>query len=213
MLFKTARTLIHGIELFLNSIMKGNSEFSIGIANYLKQNETGFQQNLLLLKELEGKADDIRREFENDLYRHSLIPQHRGDVLALMENLDDIIDLFKEVLFLFDVERPLVPAEFHSDFIELTEKISGSVESIVKSTQLFFIDPSNIKAELTKVYSFEKVADRLALNLKRKIFAYNDFDLSRKTHLRYFTVYIDSIADKSEFVADMLSIYAIKQLV
>lgn len=213
MIFKTAKTLINGIDLFLDTIMQGVPEFTDGLGNYLNHDENTFQLNLSKLKELEGRADDLRRDIEDKLYRHSLIPQHRGDVLALMENLDDIIDLLKEVMFLFDVERPDIPVIFHSGFINLAEKTSGSVKDIVSSTKIFFRDPLNVKAGLVKVYTFEKEADKLALNLKRSIYSNTGLDLSQKNHLRYFAFNIDSIADKAESVADMLSIYAIKQIV
>jgi len=212
MLFRNANILINGIEKFLVSISQGAIAFKEGMKNYLENDEVSFQQQLGILKELEGKADDFRREVENGLYKHSLIPQYRGDVLALMENLDDVIDKLKETLYQFDVERPFIPEVFHLSFDNLTDVVCKSVDAIVLSTRKFFVDPKSVKTLLIDVYLREKEADKISLNLKRNIFSYTQFDLDQKTHLRYFTRHIDSIADITESVADRLSIYSIKQL-
>ena len=40
---------------------------------------------------------------------HSILPQHRAEVVTLLEGIDDIIDTCKEVLKQFDVEIPDIP--------------------------------------------------------------------------------------------------------
>jgi len=64
---------------------------------------------------------------------------------------------------------------------------------------------------LHKIYHWEKEADRIAENLKRSIFESEELKLSEKIHLRYFTLHIDTLADRAEDVADRLAIYTIKR--
>ncbi len=52
----------------------------------------------------------------------------------------------------------------------------------------------------------------MGTKLKRAIFA-SDLPLSRKAQLRNFVEIIDNVADKSEDVADRLSIYTIKRTI
>ena len=59
---------------------------------------------------------------------------------------------------------------------------------------------------------YEKEADKVSTKLKGAIFA-TDLPLSRKAHLRNFVEHIDNLADKSEDVADRLSIYTIKRTI
>jgi len=159
---------------------------------------------------LESKADNLRRKIENELYTHSLIPEHRGDVLGLLETLDEVIDMTKETLLQFDVESPDIPAELNDSFYELAEKAVEAVESMVKAARAFFKDVKSVNDHLHKIYFYEKEADKLADKLKRNIFSL-DIDLSHKIHLRYFTSHIDRIADRAEDVAQRLGIYTIKR--
>lgn len=211
MIFKTTKELINEIDEFLDAASQGALVFRSGVKNYLEGDLENFQANLSAIDKTESRADKLRRNAENNLYRHSLLPEQRGDVLSLLETIDEVIDAEKETLFQFDIEAPNIPDELNQKYINLTESACNSVESLVKATRTFFRDPNSIKDHLHKVYFYEKEADKIADSLKRFIFKEMDLDLSEKVHLRYFAGQIDLIADKAENVADRLSIYAIKQ--
>ena len=82
-----------------------------------------------------------------------------------------------------------------------------------KAMRSFFVKPIDVKNYLHKVYFYEKEADSISESIKRAVFANKDLKLSEKIHLRYFTLHIDTIADKAEDVADRLGIYTIKRFV
>ena len=64
---------------------------------------------------------------------------------------------------------------------------------------------------LSKVYFYEKETDKISRSIKRKVFhEMNDLDLAQKIHLRYFALHIETISDKAEGLADVLSIMALK---
>jgi hypothetical protein len=67
-----------------------------------------------------------------------------------------------------------------------------------------------VKNYLHKVYFHEKEADKISDRLKRRIFS-SDLDLSRKIHLRYFALHVETISDHAEDVADRLGISTIKR--
>jgi hypothetical protein len=85
------------------------------------------------------------------------------------------------------------------------------VEEVVKSTRTFLNFPMMVEHSLNKVYFWESEADRLSEAVKRKVFRTTELELSRKFHLRYFALHIESLADKAEDVADRLAIYTIKR--
>lgn len=211
MIFKTTKALINEINEFFDAISEGAIVFRSGVKDYLNNDNENFQLRLQAIDKLESKADKLRRNAENDLYKHSLIPEYRGDILGLLETMDEIIDLAKEILFLFDIESPVIPDELNQKYMNLTESVVNSVNSLIKSARVFFRDPKSIKDHLHEVFYYEKEADKLSESLKRYIFKEMDLELSQKVHLRYFTVQIDLIADKAEDVGEKLSIYAIKQ--
>ncbi len=209
-LFKASKQLEYEIDEFLDAISEGVIVFKQGVKYYLADKKEPFLEQIKTIDELEFKADNLRHKIENELYTHSLIPEHRGDVLGLLETLDDVIDKAKETLSQFDVETPDIPTSLSEMYYELAETIVESCESMTKASRAFFKDVKAVKDHLHKVYFYEKEADKLADKLKRKIFGL-DIHLSHKMHLRYFATHIDGIADRAEDVAQRLGIYTIKR--
>ena len=209
-LFSKTKELEAQIDAFLNAVSEGNLVFKDGVRYYLEQKPEQFDEQLEAVVTLEARADELRREVEVQLYSHSLIPEHRGDVLALLENMDDVIDKAKETLMQFSVENPAIPDELNYDYLDLVAKAVDAAEAVVLAAKAFFRDVAQTHDHLHKVYLFEKDADKISDRLKRHVFDLN-FDLSRKIQLRYFANSIDQVADRAEEVADRLRIYAIKR--
>ena len=107
----------------------------------------------------------------------------------------------------------MIPEQFHSEFIKLTETVIKTVDEMTKAMRSFFKKPTDVRNHIHKVYFYEKEADLCAEQLKRAVFSNKELKLSEKIHLRYFALHIDTIADKSEDVADRLGIYSIKRFV
>jgi len=210
LLSKKSQHLENQIENFLDTISEASIVFKKGVSDYMNNNQTDFIQRITDASALEAKADEIRRNVERELYTNMLIPESRGDVLAILENTDDIIDEIKKSLVEFSVERPDIPAKFHPQFISLADAGSEAVDALIKGIRTFFRDYRRVNNYLHKVHFYEKEADRIAANLKREIFSDN-IDLSRKMHLRFFTIHVEKISDLSESVADRLAIFTIKR--
>jgi len=214
MLFRHANKSIDHIDSFLNLIDQGSILFKEGVRNYLYGNSESFLSKLQTLSNLETEADILKRKTENILYKQSLMPQLRGDILKLLEELDNIIDLAKTSLFQFDVENPFIPAELNQDLVKLTELSTAAIESVIPAARAYFRDPDSVKEKLHRVYLYEKEADKLADAIKRKVFHdMPNLKLSEKFHLRYFTLHIETLSDAAEKTADVLSIMAIKRTI
>jgi predicted phosphate transport protein (TIGR00153 family) len=211
-LFKQTKMLEAQIDEFLDAVSQGAIVFKQAIKGYLENEKHKLEENIVTVKDLENKADLLRRSVENQLYTHSLIPEHRGDVLGLLESMDNVIDTAKGTLNHFSIESPDIPNELIEDYLDLTDMAALAAESIVLATRAFFRDVNAVKDHLHKVYFYEKEADKIAMNLKRRIFKLN-IDLSRKMHLTYFVQHVDFLADRAEAVADRVSIYTIKRSV
>ena len=210
--FKHANQSIELIDEFLNTIDQGALIFKEGVKNYLFGNRESFLDNLKTLSNLETEADITRRKIENILYTQSLMPQLRGDIMRLLEELDNIIDMAKKSLFQFDVEVPNIPPALNQDLIKLTELSCSAIESVVPAARAYFRSPENVKERIHRVYLFEREADKLADAIKRKVFQELPIArLSEKFHLRYFTLHIETLSDAAQRAADLLSIMAIKR--
>ena len=212
-LFRRTKALETEIDTFLDKLSESALLFKNAVQVYLAEGRTEeFEEILGHVNELESAADGLRRSIETQLYAHTLIPESRGDVLGLLENLDAVLNLLEGALWGFSIETPDIPPQFHRDYEALTEKSIRAVESIVLASRAFFRNPGAVTDHMHKVMFYEKEADKVSTKLKRAIFG-SDLPLSHKSHLRHFVEYIDTIADRSEDVADRLSIYTIKRTV
>ena len=212
-LFGRTRELEGEIDDFLDKLSQCSLLFKIAIKVYLNEGCTDdFENKLQDVNKMESDADHLRRAIETKLYAQTLIPESRGDVLGLIENLDQLLNLLEGALWAFSIEKPDIPEEFHTDYETLTEIAVQSVESLVLASRAFFRNIEAVGDHNHKVLLYEKEADKIGTKLKKAIFA-SDLDLSRKSHLRNFVEQIDDVPDWAEDVADRLAIYSIKRTV
>lgn len=212
-LFSKSRALEAEIEEFLQKLSDSALTFQSAVAAYLRDGATNeFELMVQQLGELESRDDALRRSIETQLYRQTLIPESRGDVLGLLETLDQVHGLMEAGLYALSIEKPLIPEPFVPHFQDLVEACVHSVDHLVLASRAFFTNIDEVSEHLQRVMHFEKEADKAGTILKRAIFE-SDLDLARKMHLKSFAEYIDDVADGTEDVADRLSIYAIKRAI
>ncbi|MBU2502718.1 MAG: DUF47 family protein [bacterium] len=209
-LFKSSKVIESQIDDFLDQVAEGALVFKEGVRAYLAGEQQDFESRLKAIASHESQADKLSKEVEAHLYSHSLIPDHRGDVLGLLENTDNIIDMAKSSLHQFAVEIPDIPTELHEGYLRLAEASCLAGESAVMAARAFFRDVDAVKDHLFKVHHYEREADQLSDGLKRRIFRM-DLELARKTQLRYFAHNVETVSDQAEAVADRLAIYVIKR--
>ena len=211
-LFGRTKQLELQIDSFFDKVSEAAVVFRLGVRVYLKEGYTEeFVTRLDRVVELESEADVLRRDIEKHLYSNTLIPDSRGDVLGLIETMDQLLSEFEDTLWAFSIEKPMIPEELGSGYRKLTNMVIKSVDELALSGRAFFRSPHDVPAYNHKVILYEKEADKISLNLKTAIFD-SSLDLSFKIQLREFADRIDGIADLAEDVADRLAIYAIKRL-
>jgi predicted phosphate transport protein (TIGR00153 family) len=208
--FSRTKALETQVDQFLDTITKGTLCMREAIASYLSGDDEDFKSRLEALRDYEHLADDLRKSTETALYTYSLIPESSADVMALLDNLDDVIDCAKHIVEEFDVQTPDVEVGFLDQFAALTSKSVHAVEHVVDAARCFFRDESRLRDCVTKVEFYEKEADHAGLRLKKMIYE-SDMELSRKHHLRYFADALESLSDIAEAVSDHLLIASIKR--
>jgi hypothetical protein len=200
------------IDSYLDRVNTAGLLFLEGIKAYIEGKTEYFEKKYIEISDIESEADEKRREIKQKLYTYMLIPESRGDVLGLLENIDDIVDICEKVLEQFSIETPEIPEFLKSDFLKLAELSSKSVEELVKGTQVFFRQVNMVSNYVNKVHFYEHEADDVEEQLKRKVFASAEIEkFSHKVHMRYFTEKIAAVSDVAESVCERLSVYAIKR--
>lgn len=200
------------VDEFLDRVSEAGLLCKNGMDAYLKENMDAFEMSLASIRETEHQGDGLRRTIEQELYRKTLIPESRGDVMELLEDMDALLDRFTGLIWQFEIEKPEICSEFHDDFKELLQYSIEAVEADVLSCRAFFKDLHAVSNHLHKVSFWEKESDKVSTHLQKAIFARGDLRLSHRMQLRFFVKQVDRIADEAEDVADRLNIYVIKRM-
>ncbi len=210
--FQHARKIEGNIDKYLDNITKAILTFEQGVKEYFNGNMDLFEDKYKEACDLESASDELRRDIKYTLYRDLLIPDARGDVLGLLETLDDVIDVTEEVLREFSIEKPAELGEFKEDFLSLTEMSVKTAKELVSASRSFFREISQVHDFITQVHYWEHEADKVEERIKRKAFSSEKLDkLSVKVQVRYFAERISLLADTAEDVAERLDVYTIKR--
>jgi hypothetical protein len=208
---RTTKNLIIKIDEFFDDVDLGLLVFREGIKSYLEKDAEAFNRHLHKIDNLENNADRLQREIENEMITHSILPQHRSEVSALIDKLDEIIDAVKSSMHEIDIEAPDIPESLNKNFISITETSINAAEELIPAARAYFKAPYTVREKLLKVYYFESETDKLSYSTKKIIFQkMPELDLARKAHLRYIIHHIENISDLAQTAADLLSGMAIK---
>lgn len=210
LVLKTTKFVESQIDSFLDVVNDAALLFQQGVEDYLLGRYELFEERLSLIRDKEKIADDLRVAIERYLYERTLIPENRGDVLAILENTDEVVDHIKDALMQFSIEKPDIPEKLDDLWMQTTRASVASVEQLVFAVRSFFNDLAAVSNYIHKVYFFEREADHIGEKLRRQIFAL-EIDLALKSQLRWFAIHIEQISDYAQIVCDRLSIYTIKR--
>jgi predicted phosphate transport protein (TIGR00153 family) len=204
------KELIDSINLFLNNILEVNSLFENLMKEFFLKNYKSVEELTIKISNLESECDKLRRTTERKIYQETLIPEQRGDVLGMLENLDKIPGQLQGNAHRINTEKPNIHKELHDDFDSLIKNNSTCVKLLINGSKQFFIDPKKTIEECLLVSKHESTGDKISTKLKNAIFNNSNLDLSQKMHLRYFVEIIDEVANLAEDVADRLIISSVK---
>jgi predicted phosphate transport protein (TIGR00153 family) len=204
------KELIDSINTFLDNILKINVLFKTLLENYFNKKFQEVDKITNEISDLESQCDKIRRDVERKIYQETLIPDLRGDVLGMLENLDKIPGQIQANAHSFNTEKPNVDEELNSNFLKLCDYASECIALLIEGSRNFFIDKKVTIEKCLQVSKVESRADKVSTELKNIIFSNNENGLATKVHLRYFVEIMDEVANLSEDVADRLIISSSK---
>jgi uncharacterized protein len=210
--FGKSKALIAEIDTYLQVIQKSSMLFYEAIREYLNKKTDQFEDRVKELGKVEEEADRLRRDIKHKLYSYLLIPESRGDVLALIETLDDVVDMAEKIIKNFSIECPIIPETFNSEFLLMAEHSVKSVEALVLACNAYFTNITAVNEHINKVFFYEHEVDVVEERIKRLAFKTDEIEkFSRKVHVRYFAEKMALLSDAAEAVCDRLSVFAIKR--
>jgi hypothetical protein len=212
MFLKKTKALEKDTDKLLKNILKIGMVLNEAARKYFSSDNEGFKHYVEESDALESEIDKIRKDIELSLYSDMLIPESRGDVLGLLESLDDVADCVEKVILEFDIERPVFPPPLDSDMLEVADLSCKCIEKLVLAVTAFFTNVEETGTYIQEVKFFESAIDRLEESFKRKVFSGGIVDdLAIKLQLRYFIEEVADISDYAEDVCERLTISTIKR--
>ncbi len=160
----------------------------------------------------ESMADDLRREIEVEMYQKSLIPESRGDILGLIEAIDDVLNKAQSVLYQIETESLSIPGELKEDFLKLINNNIAAFEGAIEGFKILFHNLEDVREKVKEVDKRESSSDRMERDLIRRVFS-SGYDIGQKILLKDMIIEIGNISDMSEEVTDRLNIVAAKRMV
>lgn len=200
------------IDLYLNCLQMGAMTFYEGIKDFMNDNEDQFCERIKAIVEHENDADEHLKSLKFILFRYNLIPDLSADILELMDAMDDINDIAKDVLLGLQVERPLIDPSYRDEFKTIAKYSRKAVETLIKGVRIYFTQYRTIEDYISKVYHYESEVDKLLYNLKVNIFSDKDeSNFHIKMHERYFAQEIAKLSDVAEAIAAKLAVFRFKR--
>lgn len=180
---------------FLNEISCENFDF------YIKQTHR-----------YENKITDISDEINSLMYGKALIPDSRGDIMALLSEFDRIARIFKDILHMMQVQKLIVPGFLIQETKELIRLSVECCELLTRQSIAFFTNSRGIRELLGLIDTNESHCDNIERRIISMIFD-SDIDRFDKLQLKELIERIGNISDGAEQVSKRVNISSLKRRV
>ena len=212
-LFKKEKQVEQSIYHYLDSLRMTQENFVKALNVYFQK---GLCEELDFLIErthkVEAKADDIRNEVEDMMYARALIPESRGDILGLLEAIDQIPGLFELILYMIQTQRLTTPDFLVLDIKELVGISMECCGLLIKQVEALFKRPDDIRSLVFTIDSNESRCDHIERRIITKIFD-SDLDSFQKLQLKEMTIQMGEISDQADRVSRRVYIISVKRRV
>jgi len=209
-----SKELMEDIERYLEQITAASLHFGEAMKDYLQGRQSSFNERIQKVTEIERKGDQDLKDIKYKLYAFMLIPDTRGDVYMLMDDLDDILDFIKRLLLELSMETPDLPDCIREELLLMCEYSTKAVESLMLAVRALFSHTKAVEEHVYRVVFYEKEVDALEEALVRKVFQSSEIpNLANRMQIRDVCARIASLSDISEDISKNLLIYAVKRMV
>jgi predicted phosphate transport protein (TIGR00153 family) len=178
-----------------------------GVA-FTKCDRKSIEDAIKRISEAEGKADNIRREIEKELFEGRFFD--RAEKIDMIENIDNVAD-FAEMAgytMLYHIP-PKMTRHISEQLLKMIEGCLLIAKQLSKALNLLYTDFSKVPPVVNAIEHTRDVVRRTSDQFMKEIFAAN---ISPKTLvlLRYLGYRIVRIADAAEEAGDRIRFLAVK---
>jgi predicted phosphate transport protein (TIGR00153 family) len=160
----------------------------------------------------ESRADDVREEIKLLMYAKALIPESRGDILGLLEALDEIPRIFEWVLQTIKTQKLRIPEFIFMDIRELINISLESCELLQAQVRKLIQKNRGMRTMVSKIDHNESHCDHIEERIITKLFE-SDLDPFEKLQLKDLVISMGKISDEADRVSKRVNIISLKRRV
>lgn len=158
----------------------------------------------------ESKADDIREEIKTLMYSKALIPESRGDIMGLLESIDEIPRILELILNMIKTQKLAIPDFIVSDIKELIKVSLDSCDLLFKQISALFKKSEELRSLVSKIDHNESHCDHIERRIISTIFD-SDIDPFQKLQLKEMIIHMGEISDQADRVSKRINIISMKR--
>jgi predicted phosphate transport protein (TIGR00153 family) len=211
--FKKQRKVESLIYQYLDNFRQAQKRFEDGLYTCLAASNCADVDFLAeQTHKFESRGDDIREEIKTLMYGKALIPESRGDIMGLLEAVDEIPGLFQLILYMIKTQKMLIPDFIVSDIKELIEVSLASCDLMLQQIERLFQGSSGVRALVSSIDHNESQCDYIERRIITNLFD-SDLDPFQKLQLKELVVYLGELSDQTDRVSRRVSIIKMKRTV
>ena len=202
-----SRSIESDLDSYLDAIADATAIFREAVDAYLQGGSEGscWRQAGKISEHLRT-LDDMQQRLETGVRPQSALGDLVAEMIDPLTGVSRLLKDMKRQITGFAIEsgfsspRRCVPAYLVPDLQELSDEVCAAVDALVESYRpslLWWEQPFSGEAE-HGVSWYENQADRLSMQILKKIFADDSIDLEVKLPLAQLVEEIDRVADQAE---------------
>jgi hypothetical protein len=160
----------------------------------------------------ESKADDIREEITTLMYGKALLPESRGDIMRLLEEVDVIPRVFERVLYMIKTQKLSIPDFIVPDIDKLVSVSLASFDLMLKQVENLLKRRQEIRSLVSTIDYNESECDHIQRRMITRVFD-SDLDPFLKMQLKELIFCIGEISDQADRVSKRINIISMKRRV
>lgn len=151
-------------------------------------NEDLFRSRMAKMHEIENRADNEKHDMMSRLSHEFITPIEREDIVALAQNLDDVVDSIDDVMLRIDM---YCLTEVRAEALVFTEMIIKCCDELHRAVTEFrsFKSSTALRESIRLINSIESEGDKLHSDCVRALFRTPDIDA--KTVIAWSGIYED----------------------
>ena len=212
-IFNKERQLEGLIYTYLENLDKIQNHFVKAMNLCLKE---GVSDDFCFLMDqthrFESRADDLRDEINELMYRRALIPESREDIMALLEKVDEIPRSFEQILNMIRTQRIGFPEFLILDVQELIRVSMESCDLMAKQIDVWIKKKEGVRALMSTIDHNESHCDHIERRSIVKIFE-TDIEPFLKLQLKEMIIVLGEISDQADRVSKRINIMTMKRRV